>query len=112
MYIIPRISVRNEQSHDKLIRSHLNRVKDAKECIPCNIPGGTCDQTFNRVSTASGNQGNQGKLKDIFPVREKSGKLAIFQKIREKSGNFDQPIFFIFYTFFLCIQALPIKMYF
>ena len=59
-----------------------------------------------RVSTTSG---NQGKLKDIFPVREKSGKLAIFKKIREKSGNFDQPIFFIFYAFSCVFRLCPLK---
>ena len=44
-----------------------------------------------RVSTASG---NQGKLEGIFPATEKSGNLAFFKKIREKSGNFDDTIFF------------------
>ena len=34
-----------------------------------------------RVPTASGNQGNQGKLKGIFPVREKSGNLVFFPKM-------------------------------
>ena len=36
--------------------------------------------TYPVDSTTSG---NQEKLKGIFPVREKSGNLAIFQKIRE-----------------------------
>ena len=62
----------------------------------------------DRVSTTSGNQGNQGKLKDIFPVREKSGKLANFQKIREKSGNFDQLIF-LFYIFSCVFGLRPLK---
>ena len=34
----------------------------------------------DRVPTASV---NQGKLKGIFPVREKSGNLLFFSKIRE-----------------------------
>ena len=38
-----------------------------------------------------GNQGNQGKIFYIFPVREKSGNLIKMPKIREKSGNFDFP---------------------
>ena len=45
----------------------------------------------DRVSTAPG---NQGKLEGIFPVREKSENLAFLKKIREKSGKFDDTIFF------------------
>ncbi len=39
------------------------------------------------VGTASGNQGNQGKLRDIFPVREKSGNFEILLNIRENQGS-------------------------
>ena len=53
-----------------------------------------CDTYQPRAHTASGNQGNQGKLEGIFPVREKSGNLAFSSKIREKSGNFDDSIYF------------------
>ena len=37
----------------------------------------------DRVPKASG---NQGKLEGIFPVREKSGNLAIFQKSGKNQG--------------------------
>ena len=47
-----------------------------------------------RISTASG---NQGKLEGIFPLKEKSGNLAFFKKIRKKSGNFDDTIFFFIF---------------
>ena len=41
-----------------------------------------------RVPTASG---NQGKLEGIFPVRE-------FEFFFQKSGNFDDPVFYILVT--------------
>ena len=47
-------------------------VVDVCSCVLCDAQG--------RVPTASG---NQGKLKGIFPVREKSGNLVFFSKIRE-----------------------------
>ena len=63
--------------------------------------GAIQNQSRGRVSTLSGNQGNQGKLEDIFPVREKSRNLAFFLKIKEKSGIFDHPIFFVYFILFL-----------
>ena len=45
----------------------------------------------DKVSTTSG---NQGKLEGIFPVREKLGNLAFLKKNQEKSGNFDDTIYF------------------
>ena len=29
-----------------------------------------------------------GKMREVFPVREKSGNLKFYRKVREKSGNF------------------------
>ena len=49
--------------------------------LPVKVP--VTINTMFRVSTTSGNQGNQGKLEGIFPVREKSGNLAFFKKIRD-----------------------------
>ena len=41
-----------------------------------------------RVPTHTGKTGKPGKMREVFPVREKSGILEFHQKVREKSGNF------------------------
>ena len=73
--------------HDHICPQKYNDCEDVAMNVDCQ----------SRAPTTSGNQGNQGKLEGIFPVREKSGNLAFSSKIREKSGNFDDPIFFLYF---------------
>ena len=51
--------------------------------------------TTCRVPPASG---NQGKLEGIFPVREKSGNLAFFQKSGKNQGILMTQYFFIYFN--------------